>query len=136
MLMSIKLLSPGTDDVTWLSLDLLTLILEGSDGGFWKVSCLVRPGFLSRFGGRGPSSSSLWTRSVGSVVTRRTPFNNSLLSFLMLGFLAAMSAVVAFVIDAIVAVVAFLCKQDRNSATMGMGMECANVQMLTLVFFG
>jgi hypothetical protein len=31
MLMSIKLLSPGTDDVTWLSLDLLTLILEGSD---------------------------------------------------------------------------------------------------------
>ena len=29
--MSIKLLSPGTDDVTWLSLDLLTLILEGSD---------------------------------------------------------------------------------------------------------
>ena len=73
---------------------------------------------------------------MGYVVTHRTPFNNSLLSFLKLGFLAAMSAVVVFVIDAIVAVVAFLCKQDRNSATMGMGMECANVQMLTLVFFG
>ncbi len=78
----------------------------------------------------------LWTRSWGSVVTHRTPFNNSLLSFLKLGFPAAMSAVVAFVIDVIVAVVAFLCKQDRNSATKGMGMECANVQTLTLVFFG
>jgi hypothetical protein len=45
-----------------------------------------------------------------------------------------MSAVVVFVIDAIVAVVAFLCKQDRNSATMGMGMECANVQIMNLLF--
>ncbi len=79
---------------------------------------------------------SLWTRSLGSVVTRHMPFKTSLLSFLKLGFLAAMSAVVAFVIDVIVAVVAFLCKQDRNSANMGMGRECANVQTLTLVFFG
>ena len=36
--MFMKLLSPGTDDVTWLWLDFLTLILEGSDGGFWWVS--------------------------------------------------------------------------------------------------
>jgi hypothetical protein len=29
MLMSIKLLSPGTDDVIWLSVDVPTLIVEG-----------------------------------------------------------------------------------------------------------
>ncbi len=41
MLMSIMLLSPGIDDVTWLSLAFMTLIVDGRDGGFWYVSlCL------------------------------------------------------------------------------------------------
>jgi hypothetical protein len=35
MLMPIKLLfSPGIDDITWLLLDFLILIVEGRDGGF------------------------------------------------------------------------------------------------------
>jgi hypothetical protein len=36
--MSIMLLSPGTDDDTWLLLASMTLILDGWDGGFWYVS--------------------------------------------------------------------------------------------------
>ncbi len=38
MLMSIMLLSPGMDDVTWLLLAFMTLIVDGRDGGFWYLS--------------------------------------------------------------------------------------------------
>jgi len=43
MLMSIQLLSPGTDEVlTWwlLSLDILTLLVEGSDVDFGMDPCV------------------------------------------------------------------------------------------------
>ena len=50
MLMPIKLLfSPGIDDITWLLLDFLILIVEGRDGGFqyWPLC----PCVVSIFGG-------------------------------------------------------------------------------------
>jgi hypothetical protein len=57
MFMSIKLLSPGTDDVSWLSLDVPTSIVEGRDGGF-PYACFCSC-FVSIFGGISSSSSSL-----------------------------------------------------------------------------
>ena len=45
--MSIMLLSPGIDDVTWLSLAFMTLIVDGRDDGFWYVSFC--PCFVSVF---------------------------------------------------------------------------------------
>ena len=109
MLMSIELLSPGTDDVSWLSLDVPTLIVEGRDGGF-PYACFC-PSFASIFRGTSSSSSSLslWIRSLGSVVTRFTPLMKSLLCFLELGFKAVMPAAVSCGIDAMVVFVLACC---------------------------
>ena len=52
MLMSIQLLSPGTDEVlTWLlSLDILTLLVEGSDADFvWILVSMFCIHFLLCF---------------------------------------------------------------------------------------
>ena len=107
MLMSTMLLSPGTDDVSWLSLDFPTLIVEGRDGGF-PYACFC-PCFVSIFGGTTSSSSSLWIRSSGFVVTGCTPFMKSLLCFLELGFKTVMPAAVSCAIDAMVVFVVLPC---------------------------
>jgi len=76
MLMSIMLLSPGMDDVTWLSLAFMSIIVDDRDGGLWYVSfcpCFVLVLWC-------PSSLSLSIRLLGSVVTHCMPFNNTLFS--------------------------------------------------------
>ena len=100
MLMSNVLLSPGKDDVTWLLLAFMTLIVDGRDGGFWCISlcsCIVSVLCC-------PSSLSLSIRSLGSVVTRCMPANYSLFSFLELCLVAVMPVAVACVIDAMVCI--------------------------------
>ncbi len=111
--MSIKLLSPGTDDVSWLSLDVPTLIVEGRDGGF-PYACFCSC-FVYIFGGISSSSSSLWIRSLGSVVTGCMPFMKSLLCFLELRLKAVMPAAVSCVIDAMaVFVLVLACCWKKN----------------------
>jgi hypothetical protein len=86
---------------------------------FWlmdnKRSCL-----LAALVNKDDNNTFLSYHYLGSAVTRRTPFNNSLLSFLERCFVAVMSVAVACVIDAMVVFVFAFFERDMVSCS-----ECA-----------